>query len=517
MKRLLLFMLALAACRDPATLVGTAALVSVDSSEVAVDQLRFEATIDGGALFEPVLRPPTEGGPVLGPTTTVRILLRDELAGQQLAVTVFGLSKGAAAGEGRGRLVVERGFERLVAVKLEATQCSGCRDGAGACVAMPSVSACGPVGGACVACDTQLADACTNGGCACGSGSACSLALGADHCEGGQCKCGSGPSCGAGQECVAQTCQCTPSSCRGGCCLGNQCVTMQSPSTCGMGGRACADCGATACNGGVCVTSTCNATTCPNGCCIGAMCVTAQSSLSCGRSGAACESCGAGQCDGGSCTGSCDATSCPTGCCQGGTCMSGTSALACGTGGVACSTCSTTCANQACIDPCGPANCVGCCLSGVCQAGTSATACGVGGRSCASCSAGSTCSADGGVCVSTASCNATNCATGCCDGDTCRMSTTSTCGTGGRACTSCLTPLTNTCGATGQCVCGVGLACSAGEKCVGGACQCDPLTCAGCCDGNTCRPGNQKSRCGVGGVACVNCPMAQQCTAGSCL
>ena len=238
MKRLLLLTLAFASCRDPATLVGTAALVSVDSSEVAVDQLRFEASLDGGALFEPVLRPPNPGGPVLGPTTTVRILLKDDLAGQSLAIDVFGLSGGAAVGEGRGRLTVERGFERLVAIKLEATRCDGCRDAQGACVTTRNITACGPVGGVCAACDGLNADTCANGRCACGSGPACSAALGADRCEGGECKCGSGAACSAGQECLAQTCQCTPSSCPGGCCLGNQCVTTQSPSTCGMGGRA---------------------------------------------------------------------------------------------------------------------------------------------------------------------------------------------------------------------------------------------------------------------------------------
>lgn len=516
MKRLLPLLLTLTACRDPATLVGTAVLVSVDSAELVVDQLRYEGSIDGGFIFEPVSRPPEPGGPALGPTTTVRILLKDSLGGQQLELDVIGLREGAQVAVGHGHVQIDRGFERLLAVPLSVPRCEGCVTSEGRCATVPSTGACGTNGVTCTACDPLLADACVNGACACGSGPACSATVGADRCEGGQCRCGSGPACGAGQECIAQTCQCTPTSCVGGCCLGDQCVMTQTATTCGTGGRACSDCGATACNGGQCGASACNPTSCPGGCCIGATCVTATTNLACGSGGAACESCGAGSCDAGACAGGCNAATCPNGCCLAGACQTGTTAAACGTGGVACATCATTCSNKACVDPCGPSNCAGCCASGVCRTGNTTSLCGAGGRSCTSCGSGSTCSTDGGVCVATSTCNATTCPTGCCSGDTCLQPTTTTCGLGGRACSSCLTPLTNTCGATGQCVCGTALACPTGEKCVGGRCQCDPLTCAGCCDGDTCRPGNQKSRCGLGGVACVNCPQAQQCSAGTC-
>lgn len=514
MKRLLLLTLALTACRDPATLVGTAVLVSVDSAEVRVDQLRYEATVDGGLVFDPVLRPAQPGGPVLGPTTTVRILLNDALAGQQLEVDVFGLESGADVAVGHGHVQIERGFERLLAVTLGASQCEGCVTAQGRCQTVRSVGACGASGGVCVSCDPLLADACVNGACACGSAPACSQALGADRCEGGQCKCGSSAACGAGQECLAQTCQCTPASCPGGCCLGNQCVTTQSPTTCGMGGRACADCGATACNGGQCVTSSCNATTCPTGCCIGATCVIAPTDFACGRSGAACESCGSGTCDGGACSGGCSAATCPNGCCLGGVCQAGTSQTACGSGGATCSACTTSCSNKQCVDPCGPSNCTGCCSSGVCRSGTSSTACGVGGQSCASCGAGSSCSADGGVCITTSSCNASTCPNGCCDGTTCRSSTATTCGTAGRSCTSCVTTRSNSCDPSGQCGCGSGSVCDVGLRCVGGTCTCDPATCAGCCDGTTCRSGTQKSKCGRDGGVCMSC--SGSCTAGAC-
>lgn len=515
MKRLLLA-LALSACRDPATLVGTAVLVSVDSAEVMVDQLRYEAMVDGGLVFAPVLRPPLPGGSVLGPTTTVRILLSDSLAGQQLELDVFGLSNGADVAVGHGHVQVDRGFERLLAVTLGSPQCDGCLSAEGRCVTERSPAMCGANGAACVTCDVVLADACVSGACACGSGAVCSLGLGADRCEAGQCKCGNGAACGAGQECLAQTCQCTPSSCPGGCCLGNQCVTTQSPSTCGMGGRACADCGATACNGGQCVTSACNASNCPTGCCIGATCVTAPTDFACGRGGAACESCGSGACDGGACSGGCSAATCPNGCCLGGICQAGTSQTACGSGGSTCSACTTSCSNKQCVDPCGPTNCAGCCVAGVCQTGTSATACGVGGRSCASCGAGSICSADGGVCVATSSCSTSSCPNGCCDGTSCRASTTSTCGTAARTCTACTPPLNDGCLVTGTCGCGTRGSCLAGQRCVQGACVCDATSCSGCCDGSTCELGTDRKSCGADGGVCVRCPGNGQCSAGRC-
>lgn len=517
MRRLLLLTLALAACRDPATLVGTAVLVSVDSAEVVADQLRYEGSVDGGLVFEPVVRPPEPGGPALGPTTTVRILLRDSLAGQQLELDVFGLRNGADVAMGHGHIQIDRGFERLLAVTLGVPRCEGCVTSEGRCATVPSTGACGTNGVTCLTCDSLVADACVDGACACGGGPACTATVGADRCEAGECRCGSGPSCGAGQECIAQTCQCTPTSCVGGCCLGNQCVMTQTPSTCGMGGRACSDCGATACNGGQCVTSACNASNCATGCCIGATCVTAPTDLACGRGGAACESCGSGACDGGVCTGGCSAATCPNGCCLGGVCQPGTTQAACGSGGSTCSACTTSCSNKQCVDPCGPSNCAGCCSSGTCRPGTTTSLCGAGGQACTACGSGSTCSADGGVCVAVSTCTRTTCPAGCCDGNTCRPSTLTTCGRAGSACSSCVGSLVaDTCLATGSCGCGSSAACVTGQHCVAGGCVCDSTSCAGCCNGKTCETGTGKQTCGADGGVCAKCTGGTQCVARSC-
>lgn len=517
MKAPLLLLLLLAACRDPATLSGTALLVTTDSSDVEVDQLRFEGFIvDGGALFGPTARPERPDGR-LPATTTVRVLVRDELAGQSAQVVVTGFLRDTAVAAGEGRVTVERGVERGVVVKLGVSGCADCQGccADGVCVSPPSAAACGAGGAACVACDAQLADRCSGAGqCACGAGPSCRLSLGADRCANGRCQCGQGPSCEPGQECLAQTCQCTPSSCAG-CCLGNRCITAPSSSACGTGGRACLDCGGSTCAAGQCAMSACNAATCPTGCCIGATCVTAQTAIACGAGGQACASCGAGSCDGGVCLGSCDPSSCPSGCCAGGQCVAGTSASACGRGGGACVSCSGACTNQRCETPCGPASCpTGCCQGGVCQPGTSASACGAAGSACQACGAGSACQA--GQCVVASACSSVSCLRGCCDGTTCRLSTSTTCGLQGTACASCATTIADRCNANGDCVCGLGSACLPGQACRGGQCVCDPSTCGGCCDGAICQPGTAKNRCGFDGGVCANCTGSRSCVNAVC-
>lgn len=523
MRRSFLITLVMLSCRDPATLVGTALLVSVDSSDVAVEQLRYSAwVLDGGTVLEPTLRPPLPG-PTLAPNTTVRVLLKDELDGLEVEVHVDGLAGGAVAGDGHGRVKIDRGFERLVAIRLAPpmSQCTGCVGPSDDCVTTPTVAACGANGSACVACDAVMADRCSPAGtCACGTGSPCSASLGADRCENGQCKCGSNPACSAGQECLAQTCQCTPSSCAGGCCQGSTCVTTPSSSACGTGGRACLDCGGTACTAGQCAVSACNATNCPSGCCIGASCVTAQTDLACGTGGMACASCGAGTCDGGACSGGCSPATCPNGCCQAGVCMPGTGGAACGSGGTACNVCPGACSNQRCQTTCGPSNCPqGCCQAGTCRTGDTSAACGTGGAACVTCGAGTRCvqgATDGGVCVVTAACNAMSCANGCCDGTTCRSPGGETaCGLGGVACANCLTRLTDRCLANGSCGCGTTGACLMGQVCDGGVCQCDPATCDGCCDGAACRTGTARTKCGIDGGVCVSCGNLQ-CRMGVC-
>ena len=510
-RRLVLLLVVLGACRDPARLNGTALLVTTDGSDVEVDQLRYAAVVDGGALFEPAVRPEAPGD-VLAASTSVRILLRDEWGGLTADVQVTGLRSGVTVGEGSTRVTLETGVERVATVKLLAptSSCSGCVSSSGACVT-PSPAACGVGGASCVACDGLLTDTCSEQGrCACGDGPPCSAALGADRCVQGQCRCGAGPACEAGQECLQQACQCTPASCAG-CCIGNQCVTSPSSMACGTGGRACLDCGTTACSGGQCGLAVCNATTCPTGCCQGSTCVAGRSATACGTGGAACESCGVGSCgDGGVCIGTCNAQTCPSGCCQGGVCLPGDAATACGTGGGACATCTTTCVNQRCSQGCDATTCpTGCCQNGVCRSGSQNTACGTAGAACIACGAGTTCSA--GTCVTTAMCNANTCAQGCCDGTSCVALSATRCGALGRACVSCGPPLTDRCLPTGTCGCGSSAACEAGQRCAGGVCVCDSTSCGGCCDGSRCVDGTRKQACGSDGGVCRFCQGSSSC------
>ena len=132
-------MLLLLDCRDPASLFGTAVVVTTDSSEVPSEQLRYQAEVDGGALLEPAIRPETPAG-ILAPSTSVRILLGDDVAGQQVDVTVTGLVDGGAVGRGKASVVVQGGVERPVTVRLSAanSSCRGCLSSAGACVDPPT-------------------------------------------------------------------------------------------------------------------------------------------------------------------------------------------------------------------------------------------------------------------------------------------------------------------------------------------------------------------------------------------
>jgi hypothetical protein len=522
MRRSFLLTLLALSCRDPATLVGTAILVTVDSSDVRVEQLQYSAwIIDGGTVLEPTTRPDAPAG-LLATSTSVRVLVKDSLGGETLEVHVDGLVDGGVAGEGHGEVRVDKGFERAVVVKLlpPVSRCQGCVGPQGDCVTEPGPQACGKGGAACVVCDPVMADRCSaTGACACGNGPPCSAALGADRCERGECRCGNGAVCSAGQECLAQTCQCTPTSCAGGCCQGSTCVTTPSSAACGSAGKACLDCGGSACTAGQCATSACNPANCPTGCCIGASCVTAQTNLACGTGGGACESCGAGTCDGGACSGGCSPATCPAGCCQAGVCLPGTSGAACGSGGTTCEVCPGACTNRRCESGCGPATCPGCCQAGTCRTGDTTSACGTGGGACVNCGAGSRCmpqGGDAGVCVVTSTCNATSCPNGCCDGTTCRPPTEATCGLGGATCASCVSRLTDRCLANGSCGCGQGAACGPGQVCDAGACECDPSTCAGCCDGAACRTGTARTKCGIDGGACVACTGNLQCRMGVC-
>lgn len=118
-----------------------------------------------------------------------------------------------------------------------------------------------------------------------------------------------------------------------------------------------------------------------------------------------------------------------------------------------------------------------------------------------------------------------DCPDGCCRDGFCTARTFRTCGVGGVACEACDADRTDTCTPRGTCGCGTGpacglnadrcgggkcacgnsAACSPGLACIGGACRCDPTTCNGCCEGNSCIPAPNKNQCGKGGATCKKC------------
>jgi hypothetical protein len=118
-----------------------------------------------------------------------------------------------------------------------------------------------------------------------------------------------------------------------------------------------------------------------------------------------------------------------------------------------------------------------------------------------------------------------DCADGCCREGVCTARTFRSCGVGGVSCEICDENRSDTCtdrgtcgcgngpacGANanrcfqGRCICGFGNACGAGLACISGVCRCDPSTCGGCCDGNTCVTKADKNKCGANGQACKKC------------
>jgi hypothetical protein len=109
------------------------------------------------------------------------------------------------------------------------SNCIGCCDVMGDCVAGTDPSACGEGGGQCAAC---------------GPDSLCEPTAG-----GGQCQF-----------------QCGPLTCAGCCTADGTCLTGDDNTGCGSGGGACETCGGgNTCNGGVCVNDVCAATC--DGCC----------------------------------------------------------------------------------------------------------------------------------------------------------------------------------------------------------------------------------------------------------
>ena len=240
------------------------------------------------------------------------------------------------------------------------------------------------------------------------------------------------------------------------------------------------------------------------GCCTSSgACLPVASNTYCGSGGNVCISCQNDEiCSQGQCikAGKCSQSSCPNGCCKGDKCMGGSAKDACGSGGQQCSECSTTqlCKNKWCA--CDPSKCSGCCdgASNTCKPGNESGACGKSGQACKKCGSAQICKE--GACATGDKCSASNCATGCCDGDTCKTGgTVAACGKGGQACKQC----------------------KAGEKCDNGVCndpaQCGPSNCAtGCCSSGKCLSGTSINECGSGGGVCSACVKSQVCKSGKC-
>ena len=272
-----------------------------------------------------------------------------------------------------------------------------------------------------------------------------------DRCLAGNCSCGAvGAGCVGGLNCKAAKCACITGGLCKGCCDGTTCRTLgasQSLGKCGQGGAACKscddgnDCTDDGCSAsGACTKSTkstgtscnsgkgkCAAGSCCQGCLQGTVCKGGSSTSSCGVGGEVCKSCPGATCQSSSCTssGSCvkisanNGTSCNSGkgqcaggsCCedcrQGNICNLGTSHYICGKGGIVCQNCSLNatlklCTSQVCSvgQTCGSVNCLGGCCNGNTCVLTSAqnpSTCGKNGVICSACPAGQFCK--NGSCV----------------------------------------------------------------------------------------------------------------------
>jgi hypothetical protein len=99
-----------------------------------------------------------------------------------------------------------------------------------------------------------------------------------------------------------------------------------------------------------------------------------------------------------------------------------------------------------------------------------------------------------------------------CCSRTCRKGRCAPCGNGRTFCGDACADL-----ATSNAHCGAcGIACAAGQRCVGGGCVCDGASCDGCCDGAICRI-DDPIACGNGGGTCVACGLGQDCLGGACV
>jgi hypothetical protein len=227
---------------------GTSLLIEIDPSTVpGVEQFHIVGRDGDTLVFGPTVRPEVAAGALEG-KQTLRVLLRDELAGEMLTVRVDGLIRGQSNGFGEAQVTIVADREVPVPVSLQpappaCAACAGCCDRQ-QCIA-GSVAACGAGGVGCFKCDPITADRCSpTGRCACGLGPACVQLLVADRCVDGQCQCGTtGKACDPGQVCDKGLCRCTAQSCDTGCCQNDKCMPGDVSTACGEGGSTCNACG----------------------------------------------------------------------------------------------------------------------------------------------------------------------------------------------------------------------------------------------------------------------------------
>jgi hypothetical protein len=88
------------------------------------------------------------------------------------------------------------------------------------------------------------------------------------------------------------------------------------------------------------------------------------------------------------------------------------------------------------------------------------------------------------------------------------------CGRLGAACASCTN---GSCDSNGYCACDPQHPCGPGQICKGIQCQCAPLLCDGCCEGDMCiaLDAQSTSQCGAH-ATCQACVAGQACVDGGC-
>lgn len=177
----------------------------------------------------------------------------------------------------------------------------------------------------------------------CDSSGECLAGTSRNYCGKGGVVCGV---CASPSRCVASVCSVvdagTPDAgpivlnCAAGCRVDSECQPGNLPEACGADGGVCSVCGTgSRCEAGRCVSTSCQG-------CIDALgaCQRGLDMLACGLGGGLCQGCTPGStCQAGTCGAvGCTRTSCPTGCCQAGLCLS-PSANGCGLLGANCVVC----------------------------------------------------------------------------------------------------------------------------------------------------------------------------------